>query len=70
MDDNEEVYDIQFRSYIPKDVKLQKCKRKQEEVPDMVEEIGKRVLELTQRQNEQDILSLVPKKAAWDLARF
>ena len=67
--EEEEEYDVSFRSYIPKDIKLQRCKRKQEEVPDMVQEIGERVVELTARNNEQDILALAPKKAAWDLAR-
>lgn len=29
-------YEVLFRSYVPKDVKLQKLKRSQPEVPDMV----------------------------------
>jgi hypothetical protein len=65
---SDDGYDIIFRSYTPRDVKLQPLKREQSEVPDMVGEINTRVAALTSRRNE-DVLSLAPKKAAWDLAR-
>lgn len=60
---------VAFRSYVPRDVKLQELKRPQTTVPDMVEEISRRVEVWTSRQQQQDVLSLAPKKAAWDLAR-
>ncbi len=64
-----EEYDILFRSYVPRDVKLQRCKRPQTSVPDMVGDISARVAALTSASRREDILSLAPKKAAWDLAR-
>jgi hypothetical protein len=39
------------------------------QVPDMVAEINGRVAALTAASRKEDILSLAPKKAAWDLAR-
>ena len=67
--EEERQYDVLFRSYVPRDVKLQKLKRPQTCVPDMVNTINARVAAMTARQDNQDVLSLAPKKAAWDLAR-
>ncbi len=39
------------------------------DVPDMVNEIAERVKDVTMQSLDTDILSLAPKKAAWDLAR-
>lgn len=64
----EEQYEVLFRSYAPRDVKLQALRRAQSEVPDLVREIAERVAQLT-AQRHDDVLSLAPKKAAWDLAR-
>lgn len=64
-----EDYGVHFRSYIPKDDKLRRLQLPPPAVPDMVKEIGERVKELTQQSLDTDILSLAPKKAAWDLAR-
>ncbi len=64
-----EAYDVMFRSYAPRDVKLQRLRRPQVQVPDMVAEINARVAALTAASRKEDILSLAPKKAAWDLAR-
>ena len=68
-DEHEFQCDVVFRSYVPRDEKLRKFRRKQAEVPDMVATIAERVVALTQRREQEDIVSLAPKKAAWDLAR-
>ena len=64
-----EAFDVLFRSYTPRDVKLQRLRRPQVQVPDMVAEINARVAALTAASRTEDILALAPKKAAWDLAR-
>jgi coiled-coil domain-containing protein 12 len=69
VEEEEQEYEVSFRAYVPKDIKLQKLKRTQPAVPDMVEDISKRVVTLTSKKEEEDILSLAPKKAAWDLQR-
>ena len=63
------TYDVVFRSYVPRDEKLRACRREQTAVPDMVANIAERVVSLTQRREQEDIVSLAPKKAAWDLQR-
>ncbi len=70
----EEQYDVQFRSYAPRDVKLQRLRRGGGAVggaESLIAEVAGRVAALagSERGRGEDVLSLAPKKAAWDLQR-
>lgn len=62
-------YDVHFRSYVPKDVSLRSQCLAPVHLPDVVSDIGNRVVESASKAGEGDLASLAPKKAAWDMER-
>ena len=63
-----ETSELKFRSYTPKDEEMLQFVVERQKVEDLSDGIALMLKEMAQKSKQnQDILSLAPKKAAWDL---
>mmetsp|Transcript_13730 Transcript_13730/g.23467 ORF Transcript_13730/g.23467 Transcript_13730/m.23467 type:complete len:141 (+) Transcript_13730:29-451(+) len=60
---------LKFRNYHPVEEILQKYKMEQPNVPNIAEEIDKKLKQVVEANKTRDVLNIAPKKANWDLKR-
>eukprot|EP01091_Cochliopodium_minus_P021080 TRINITY_DN9492_c0_g1_i1.p1 TRINITY_DN9492_c0_g1~~TRINITY_DN9492_c0_g1_i1.p1 ORF type:complete len:127 (+),score=43.64 TRINITY_DN9492_c0_g1_i1:9-389(+) len=59
---------LKFRNYIPRDPTLKKLQRPKLVVPEIINQITERIRKITSI-DQDDLISLAPKKSSWDLQR-